>query len=45
MKQKTGNSNVSNEEILQLKHARDKIEEQLEYILKKEEEFLEKEKN
>ena len=41
---KTGNSNVSNEEILQLKHARDKIEEQLEYIIKKEEEFLEKEK-
>ncbi len=41
---KTGNSNVSNEEILQLKHARDKIEEQLEYIIKKEEEFLEKRK-
>lgn len=42
---KTGNSKVNKEEIIELKHIRDKIDEQIKYISKKESEYLEKRKN
>ena len=42
---KTGNLKVSKSELTELNHARDKIEEQLNIITKKENEFLEKRKN
>ena len=41
---KTGNLKVSNEELISMKHGRDKIEKQLNNVTKKENDFLEKRK-